>query len=72
MQQMETTVAKEGVHTQYSRSSAVQHCANNGNFSIFPAALHCYALCVDEGSMLKAHEAGNGGSLQVSSTLLTL
>ncbi len=47
---MEITVAKEGVHTQYSRSSAVQHCANNGKFSIFRALLHCYALCVDEGS----------------------
>ncbi len=47
MQQIETTVAKEGVHTQCSRSSAVQHYANNGIY--FSAALHCYALCVDEG-----------------------
>ncbi len=49
VQKMETMVAKEGVHTQCSRSSAVQHSANNGNFSIFRAVLHCYALCVDEG-----------------------
>ncbi len=48
-QKMETMVAKEGVHTQCSRSSAVQHSANNGKFSIVRAVLHCYALCVDEG-----------------------
>ena len=46
---METTVAKEGVHTHCSSSSTEQNSANNGKFSTFRAALHRYALCVDEG-----------------------
>ncbi len=35
MQQMETMVAKEGVHTQCSSSSTMQDGANNGEFSNF-------------------------------------
>ena len=34
MQKMETTVAKEGVHTVQQ-----QHCANNGEFCIFRAVV---------------------------------
>ena len=37
---METTVVSKGVHIQ---CITVQHCANNGEFSIFRAVLRCNA-----------------------------
>ncbi len=34
------------VFTYSTAEATVQHCANNGEFSIFCAVLHCYATCV--------------------------
>ncbi len=47
MQQMETMVVKDGIHTQCSRSSAVQIMEE---IAIFCLATH-HAPCVDEGNV---------------------
>ena len=48
MQQMETTVAKEGVHTYAAAAALSSTVQTMENFPFF-AVLHCHALCVDEG-----------------------